>query len=88
MRDEAQRLGLGLMVGNMCGTSLAMAPAFLVAQSCGYVDLDGPLLQKLDRRHAIRCWCARSRHSPSAAPSLPCSSWATLSARSRAAVAE
>ena len=37
------------MVGNMCGTSLAMAPAFLVAQSCAYVDLDGPLLQRLDR---------------------------------------
>lgn len=46
---EASRHGLGLMVGNMCGTSLAMAPAFLLAQSCRYVDLDGPLLQKLDR---------------------------------------
>jgi len=38
----------------MCGTSLAMAPAFLVAQSCTYVDLDGPLLQKLDREPSIR----------------------------------
>jgi L-alanine-DL-glutamate epimerase-like enolase superfamily enzyme len=46
---QATRLGLGLMVGNMCGTSLAMAPAFLLAQHCRYVDLDGPLLQKLDR---------------------------------------
>lgn len=46
---EAKRMGFGLMVGNMCGTSLAMAPAFLLAQSCTYVDLDGPLLQKLDR---------------------------------------
>jgi L-alanine-DL-glutamate epimerase-like enolase superfamily enzyme len=46
---EARRLGLGLMVGNMCGTSLAMAPAFLLAQSCTYVDLDGPLLQQQDR---------------------------------------
>ena len=36
------------MVGNMCGTSLAMAPAFLLAQHCAYVDLDGPLLQQLD----------------------------------------
>jgi L-alanine-DL-glutamate epimerase-like enolase superfamily enzyme len=54
MRGDARRLGLELMVGNMCGTSLAMAPAFLVAQSCRYVDLDGPLLQKLDRRHPIR----------------------------------
>jgi L-alanine-DL-glutamate epimerase-like enolase superfamily enzyme len=51
---EAKGRGLGLMVGNMCGTSLAMAPAFLVAQSCTYVDLDGPLLQKLDREPPIR----------------------------------
>jgi len=49
MADTATRLGLGLMVGNMCGTSLAMAPAFLLAQRCAYVDLDGPLLQQLDR---------------------------------------
>ncbi len=49
MADAATRLGLGLMVGNMCGTSLAMAPAFLLAQRCSYVDLDGPLLQQLDR---------------------------------------
>jgi len=49
MADASQRLGLGLMVGNMCGTSLAMAPAFLLAQHCTYVDLDGPLLQQLDR---------------------------------------
>jgi L-Ala-D/L-Glu epimerase len=54
MMREAQRLGLGLMVGNMCGTSLAMAPAFLIAQSCRYVDLDGPLLQRLDREPPIR----------------------------------
>jgi L-Ala-D/L-Glu epimerase len=46
--------GLGLMVGNMCGSSLAMAPAFLIAQRCRYVDLDGPLLQRLDHSPAIR----------------------------------
>jgi L-alanine-DL-glutamate epimerase-like enolase superfamily enzyme len=51
---EARRRGLGLMVGNMCGSSLAMAPAFLVAQQCSYVDLDGPLLQRLDSSPAIR----------------------------------
>ena len=51
---EARRLGFGLMVGNMCGTSLAMAPAFLVAQSCLVTDLDGPLLQRLDRDPAIQ----------------------------------
>ena len=49
MAAAARRCGLGLMVGNMCGTSLAMAPAFLLAQGCDYVDLDGPLLQRLDR---------------------------------------
>jgi L-alanine-DL-glutamate epimerase-like enolase superfamily enzyme len=48
LADAAQQSGLGLMVGNMCGSSLAMAPAFLLAQRCQYVDLDGPLLQKLD----------------------------------------
>ncbi len=51
---EATRRGLGLMIGNMCGSSLAMAPAFLIAQRCRYVDLDGPLLQRLDRSPAIR----------------------------------
>jgi L-alanine-DL-glutamate epimerase-like enolase superfamily enzyme len=54
MCGEARQLGFGLMVGNMCGTSLAMAPAFLVAQSCEFTDLDGPLLRKLDRRSPIR----------------------------------
>jgi L-alanine-DL-glutamate epimerase-like enolase superfamily enzyme len=54
MCEAAQRHSLGLMVGNMCGTSLAMAPAFLIAQSCRYVDLDGPLLQRLDRDPPIR----------------------------------
>ncbi|HEY6823732.1 MAG TPA: dipeptide epimerase [Steroidobacteraceae bacterium] len=52
---EATRQGLGLMVGNMCGSSLAMAPAFLIAQRCRYVDLDGALLQRLDYSPAIRC---------------------------------
>ena len=54
MCAEARPLGLGLIVGNMCGTSLAMAPAFLVAQACIVTDLDGPLLQRLDRPHPIR----------------------------------
>jgi L-alanine-DL-glutamate epimerase-like enolase superfamily enzyme len=46
--------GLELMVGNMLGSSLAMAPAFVVGQLCRFVDLDGPLLQTRDRKHAIR----------------------------------
>ena len=41
------------MVGNMCGTSLGMAPAFLVAQLARWADLDGPLLQVGDRPHAM-----------------------------------
>ena len=46
---EAQRLGLGVMVGNMIGTSLAMAPSFIVGQKCSVVDLDGPLHLTADR---------------------------------------
>ena len=42
MAAEARHLGLGVMVGNMVGTSLAMAPAFVVGQLCDIVDLDGP----------------------------------------------
>ena len=49
----AGALGLDIMVGNMCGTSLGMAPAFLVAQLARWVDLDGPLLQHSDRPHAM-----------------------------------
>jgi L-alanine-DL-glutamate epimerase-like enolase superfamily enzyme len=51
---NAQALGLDVMVGNMCGTSLGMAPAFLVAQLAHWVDLDGPLLQREDRPDAMR----------------------------------
>ncbi len=51
---EARRLGFGLMVGNMCGSSLAMAPSFVLGQQCRYVDLDGPLLQLADRDPPMR----------------------------------
>jgi L-alanine-DL-glutamate epimerase-like enolase superfamily enzyme len=54
MADEATVRGLGLMVGNMCGTSLGMAPAMLIGQRCQMVDLDGPLLQVGDRAHPLR----------------------------------
>jgi L-alanine-DL-glutamate epimerase-like enolase superfamily enzyme len=53
MAHEARRLGLKVMVGNMMGTSLAMAPAFIVAQLCDYVDLDGPTFLASDREQAI-----------------------------------
>jgi L-alanine-DL-glutamate epimerase-like enolase superfamily enzyme len=46
---EARRLGLGVMVGNMVGTSLAMAPAFILGQRCEIVDLDGPTFLREDR---------------------------------------
>jgi L-Ala-D/L-Glu epimerase len=53
MCQEARRLGFKLMVGCNCGTSLAMAPAFLVASFCDFVDLDGPLHMKSDRSPAV-----------------------------------
>lgn len=53
LANAARAAGLGLMVGNMLGTSLAMAPGFVIGQMCRYVDLDGPLLQQDDRDHAI-----------------------------------
>ncbi len=49
MRQEARARGYGVMVGCMVGTSLAMAPAVLLAQDADYVDLDGPLLLAKDR---------------------------------------
>jgi len=50
----ARERGLELFAGNMLGTSLGMAPAFLLAQQCRWVDLDGPLLLSRDREAAIR----------------------------------
>lgn len=49
----AKEKGLGLMVGNMGGTSLAMAPAYVVAQYCQFVDIDGPVLLAKDRSQAM-----------------------------------
>ncbi len=45
----AKEQGCKLMVGNMLGTSLAMAPSFVVGQLCDFVDIDGPLLLNYDR---------------------------------------
>ncbi len=52
--EEAQKMGLEIMVGCMLATSLGMAPAMVVAQKASVVDLDGPLLLDKDREHAIR----------------------------------
>lgn len=46
--DAARADGKRLMVGNMTGTSLSMAPAFVIGQYCEFVDIDGPLLLKSD----------------------------------------
>jgi L-alanine-DL-glutamate epimerase-like enolase superfamily enzyme len=54
MAQEAERLGFTLMVGCMVATSLAMAPAVLVAQRARVVDLDGPLLLARDRPDGLR----------------------------------
>jgi L-Ala-D/L-Glu epimerase len=53
MVNEARRLGLHVMVGNMVGSSLAMAPAFVIAQLCDYVDLDGPVFLAQDRSPSV-----------------------------------
>ncbi|WP_332767725.1 dipeptide epimerase [Phenylobacterium sp.] len=63
MAREARRLGLGVMVGNMLGTALAMAPAFVLGQLCDIVDLDGPIPLASDRDPPTvyedgRVWCA------------------------------
>lgn len=47
MARRAHELGLDTMVGNMIGTSLAMAPAFLIGQLCKVVDLDGPIFLQI-----------------------------------------
>lgn len=50
---QARSLGLEVMVGNMVGTSLSMAPAYLVGQLCDVVDLDGPTLLAKDREPGV-----------------------------------
>jgi L-alanine-DL-glutamate epimerase-like enolase superfamily enzyme len=50
---EAEAMGFALMVGCMISTSLAIAPAMLVAQRARVVDLDGPLLLARDRPHGM-----------------------------------
>ncbi len=53
MADAAEAAGLGIMVGCMLGTSLAMAPAMLIAARARWVDLDGPLLLARDREPGL-----------------------------------
>ena len=53
IREWCQRHGKRIMVGNMLGSSLAMAPALVVAQGVDFVDLDGPLWQRADVAPAL-----------------------------------
>ena len=64
-RDLARRMGFGVMVGCMVGSSLAMAPAVLLAQGADWTDLDGPLLLAEDRAHPLR-YDADGVHPPDA----------------------
>jgi L-alanine-DL-glutamate epimerase-like enolase superfamily enzyme len=54
MADAARALGFSIMVGCMVSTSLAIAPAVLLAQGARTVDLDGPLLLERDRPNGLR----------------------------------
>lgn len=54
MADAAHALGFEIMIGCMVATSLAMAPAMLLAPQARYVDLDGPLLLAHDRDGGLR----------------------------------
>jgi L-alanine-DL-glutamate epimerase-like enolase superfamily enzyme len=63
---EAQELGLGIMVGCMVGTSLAMAPAMLLTAFARHVDLDGPLLLARDREPGL-VFTQSTVHPPAAA---------------------
>lgn len=49
----ARDLGLQVMVGNMLGTSMAMAPAYILGQFCDVVDLDGPIPLLKDRTPSV-----------------------------------
>ncbi|CAO4146170.1 Dipeptide epimerase [Methylorubrum thiocyanatum] len=54
LAHEARARGFEIMVGCMVGSSLAMAPAMLLAHHAAYVDLDGPLLLARDREPGLR----------------------------------
>jgi L-alanine-DL-glutamate epimerase-like enolase superfamily enzyme len=54
LAEDARRLGFEIMVGSMVATSLAVAPAMLLAQRARVVDLDGPLLLAKDRPEGLR----------------------------------
>jgi L-alanine-DL-glutamate epimerase-like enolase superfamily enzyme len=63
LKAEAQAQGYRIMVGCMVGSSLAMAPAVLLAQGVEWTDLDGPLLLAEDRDPPLR-YDAQGAHPP------------------------
>ncbi|MGH8216620.1 MAG: dipeptide epimerase [Rhodanobacteraceae bacterium] len=65
MAQEARRHGMRVMVGCMNGTSLAMAPAFVLAQLCDFVDLDAPTFLAREREPSAdyadgKIWCSEA----------------------------
>ena len=64
LSEQARAMGFKIMVGCMVSTSLAIAPAVLVAQRAEWVDLDGPLLLARDRDPALR-YVGALLHPPS-----------------------
>ena len=71
MARRARELGLEVMVGNMVGTSLAMAPAFVLGQLCDVVDLDGPIFLSSDPEPCVsysggNIWCPQAVWGPEA----------------------
>ncbi|WP_373636802.1 N-acetyl-D-Glu racemase DgcA [Yoonia sp. BS5-3] len=66
LKREAAAAGYGIMVGCMVGSSLAMAPATLLAQGVAFTDLDGPLLLAEDRDPPL-VFDAQGVHPPDAA---------------------
>ncbi|MCF8482558.1 MAG: dipeptide epimerase [Rhodospirillum sp.] len=54
LAEAAEAQGMGIMVGCMLATSLAMAPALLLADRAAFVDLDGPVLLARDRSPGLR----------------------------------
>ncbi len=76
MARAAREAGMDTMVGNMIGTSLAMAPAFLLGQLCNVVDLDGPDFLQLDRDPPVSycqglILCPETLWGGAGAPALP-----------------
>ncbi|MEO0665564.1 MAG: N-acetyl-D-Glu racemase DgcA [Pseudomonadota bacterium] len=66
LKRDAEQAGFGIMVGCMVGSSLAMAPAVLIAQGAQIVDLDGPLLLAEDRPVPLQ-YDTAGIHPPSSA---------------------